>query len=38
MNRKSMLTIEITTVWLSVLSGLATSARDPYKGIADTFV
>ena len=30
MNRKSMLTIGITAVWLSVLGGLATSAQDKY--------
>jgi hypothetical protein len=30
MNRTSMLTIGITTVWLSVLGGLATSAQDRY--------
>ena len=30
MNRKSMLTIGITAVWLSVLGGLAISAQDKY--------
>ena len=30
MNRKSMLTIGITTVWVSVLGGLTTSAQDKY--------
>ena len=30
MNRKSMLTIGITTVWLAVLGGLAISAQDKY--------
>jgi hypothetical protein len=30
MNRKSMLTIGITTVWLSVLGALAISAQDKY--------
>ena len=30
MNRKSMLTIGITTVWLAVLGGLAMSAQDKY--------
>ena len=29
-NRRSMLTIEITTVWLAVLGGLALSAQDKY--------
>ena len=28
MNRKSMLTIGIATVWLAVLGGLAISAQD----------
>lgn len=31
MNRESMLTIGITTAWLSVLGGLATSAEDKYS-------
>ena len=30
MNRKSMLTIGIATVWLAVLGGLAISAQDKY--------
>ena len=30
MNRKSMLTIGIATVWLAVLGGLALSAQDKY--------
>ena len=30
MNRKSMLTIGITTVWLAVLGGLVISAQDKY--------
>src|SRR6185503_21079759 len=30
MNRKSVLTIGITTVWLAVLGGLAISAQDKY--------
>jgi hypothetical protein len=30
MNRKSMVTIGITTVWLAVLAGLAISAQDKY--------
>jgi hypothetical protein len=31
MNRKSMLMIGTTTVWLAVLSGLAISAQDKYS-------
>ena len=30
MNRKSMLTIGVTTVWLAVLGGYAMSAQDKY--------
>jgi hypothetical protein len=30
MNRRSMLTIGIATVWLAVLGGLAISAQDKY--------
>ena len=30
MNRKTMLMIGITTVWLAVLGGLAISAQDKY--------
>ena len=30
MNRKSMLTIGIATVWLAALGGLAISAQDKY--------
>ncbi len=31
MNRKSMLTIGATTVWLAVLGGYAMSAQDKYS-------